>query len=421
MLDAYPFGSPNMARMRSLLRPAWWLALAVAALALAVSLPAFAGPPGNIEVTVERPNGTSKSIVASTVSPDITGPYTVRQSNGTTTQVAVEDGVSIRELLVDAQAELGYGTLEIRRPTGGVVKLTREEIDAAVPRPPVIYSDASGVTWFLRSSTSPTDVNATDHFQISSSTLAMTQIAGELEVAVKASRKKIDPGQSIEFTAKVTGGPSDAEYTYEWNFNDGKRLTDGRATETHKFTKEGSFKVLASVTIVGESRSDSGVVEVQVGDTKASDEDRAGGGDNGAAGAPDSGAATGSEGDGSSYGSGSTYTPAPPPLPPAPPTPTPAPEPSLTPDVPTSGTTVEGNLLADVSDPPPSNILESAARAARDGNPKDDAPDGADVPEAALSIAGVLALLGLGAGIETRQGRPPRLRLPRSPLPRRGA
>jgi hypothetical protein len=83
------------------------------------------------------------------------------------------------------------------------------------------------------------------------------------------------------------------------------------------------------------------------------------------------------------------------------------------PDIATSGTTVEGNLLADVSDPPPSNILESAARAARDGNPKDPGPDGGGVSEAAISIVGVLALLALGAGIETRQGRLPRPRLPR--------
>lgn len=415
-----------MARMPSLLRPASLLVPAVLALALAACWPALAGPPGNIEVTVEKPNGTTKSIVASEVGPDITGPYTVRQRDGTTTKVEVEDGVSIRELLVDAQAELGYGTLEIPRPTGGVVKLTREQIDAAVPRPPVIYSDATGATWFLRSPADSTDVNAADHFQISTSALVLEQIAGELAVEVEASRKKIDPGESIRFTAKVTGGPSDAEYTYEWDFDDGKRLADGRASETHRFTQEGAFKVLASVTIAGETRSDSGVVRVQVGDPKDSDKDREGGGDNGGAGAPDSGSSTGSDDGGSSYDSGTAYAPAytPPPTPtPVPPTPPPpTPEPPKPPDIATSGTTVEGNLLADVSDPPPSSILESAARAARDGNPKDDdGPDGADVPEAALSIAGVLALLGLGAGIETRQGQLPRLRRPRLALPRRSA
>ncbi|HEX2070516.1 MAG TPA: PKD domain-containing protein [Thermoleophilaceae bacterium] len=409
--------------MPSLLRPASCFALAVAALVVAVCWPALAGPPGAIEVTVERPDGDTESILASEASPDITGPYTVRQRDGRTTRVLVEDGVSIRELLSATQTELGYGAVEIARPGGGVVKLTRKQIDAATPRPPVLYSDETGATWFLRSPTSSTDVNAADHFRVTGSTLAIKQMDDELTVEVKASRKRIEPGESIRFTVEVSGGPSDAEYLYEWNFNDGERLADGRATETHEFVEAGTFRVLASVTIVGESRSDSGVVEVQVGDPAQSEKDREGGGTN-ETGTGDSGALDGSTGGGSTYGdSGSTYTPSytPPPAsstpvtptpPPTPPTPTP--KPPKPPGIATSsGTTVEGNLLADASDPP-GNILESAARAARDGNPRDDeADDGGSVPEAALSVAGALALLGLGAGIESRQGRLPRLRLPR--------
>jgi plastocyanin len=413
-----------MPRMPFLLRSVLRALPVVLLVTLAACLPAFGARPADMEVTITKPDGSKEFVLTSAVAnPDINAKYTVRQADGTTQSVQVQDGISIRALLAEAEAELGYAKIEFPKPGGGgVVSLTRKQVDSILP--PVLYADEAGTTWFLRAPTSATDVNAGDHFALPASTLELEEVGAVLTVKVKASRARIDPGESVRFTASVSGGPADADYTYDWVFGDGEREDDGGKTVTHRFEEEGNYKVVVGVSIDDAERSDPGTVRVQVGDPKQSDEDREGGGDNGAAGAPDSGSTTGSDGS-------ATYTPSytppatPTPLPPAPttpPTPTPAPpEPPKPPDIPTSGTTVEGNLLADVSDPPPSNILESAARAARDGNPKDDAPDGADVPEAALSIAGVLALLGLGAGIETRQGRLPRLRRPRLALPRRGA
>jgi plastocyanin len=412
-----------MARMPSLPRSARRRLLPAALLlALVACWPALAARPANIELTITKPDGTKEFVRTSDVAnPDIDARYLVRQADGSTKSIQVEDGISLRALLAEAEAELGYRKIELANPNGGVVSLTREQVDAPSPPPPVLYADETGATWFLRSPTSSTEANAKDHFAVSGSALALDEVGAELTVEVKASPSKADPGEPVRFTASVSGGPSDADYTYNWVFDDGKKKDDGGSTVTHRFEEAGNYKVVVGVKIDDAQRSDSGHVRVQVGDPKQSDQDREGGGDNGGAAAPDSGASTGSSGD-----SGATYTPPytppAPALPPAPtPPPTPTPDPPKSPDVATSGTTVEGNLLADVGDPPPSNILESAARAARGGNPKDDAPDGADVPEAALSIAGVLALLGLGAGIESRQGRLPRLRLPRLALPRRGA
>ena len=82
MRDAFRFGSPTMTRMQSLLRPASGLLLVVTVLALAVGWTALAGPPGAIDVTVNRPDGTSESILASEVAPDIDGPYTLREASG---------------------------------------------------------------------------------------------------------------------------------------------------------------------------------------------------------------------------------------------------------------------------------------------------------------------------------------------------
>jgi plastocyanin len=398
-----------MIRMPSLLRPASGLLLAAVALALVVGWTALAGPPGGIEVTVNRPDGSSKSILASEVEPDIDGPYTLRQTNGTKSQVDVVDGVSIRELLAATQSELNYVSVEFPGPNGRTIKLTREQIDAAVPRPPALYSDDTGATWFIRSPTSSTDANARDHFKIAPSAITIDQIDDELEVKVKASRTRIEAGESVDFTAVAS---PKGDYRYNWTFEPGVGKKDAGTTPSHTFKKEGTYKVAVGVYVGPDQESDGGGgIRIQVGDPKKSDKDREGGGDNTSTGAPSSGTSTGSSGAGSSYGSGSTYTPTP-----TTPTPTPpatsAPEPTE-PDIATSGTPVEGNLLADVSEPPPSNILESARRAARDGNPQDANDGDVGVSEAAVSVFAALALLGLGAGIETRQGRLPRLRLPR--------
>lgn len=410
-----------MPRMPSLPR-----SIVLGALVCAVVLagPASAEFPGT-EMTIVSPEGKQEFVLLNQIAvPENYGTYPIRSRNGSTTNeiVAKGDGISVRQLLEEKGLDISYGAVEIERPDGTKLVLDKDDVNSANYSPTFYVKD--GQLWFLRPSTGVDDYNAGDRFLVpNQAAVTLTQTPPALEVTVEASRERIEPGESIAFTATVEGGPSDAEYSYTWDFDDGKRVPDGRRKVTHTFAEAGTFRVLATAKIVGESRSDAGVVKIQVGDPKQSDKDREGGGDNGAAEAPDSGPVTGFDGS-------ATYTPsyAPPPVtsapvPPAPaPTPTPpAPKPTKPPAVATSGATVEGNLLADVGDSPPSGILDSAARAARDGNPKDDdGPDGAGVPEAALSIAGVLALLGLGAGIETRQGRLPRLRRPRLALPRRG-
>lgn len=399
-----------MARMPSLLRSSVVGLLACLAFVAASALAASAASAAfsDYEVTVENPKGDINFLSLDEIEvPENYGTYPIRDRNRATTSLVIDkgNGISVRQILEELKFDLDYGAVELERPNGTIVSLDSDEVVSQYS--PTFYIDASGQLWFLRPSTGPNDYNAVDHFRIQSGAIRMTQTKPELEVTVEASRKKIDPGESIAFTTTVEGAPAGARYEYTWAFNDGSdQIVDGRAKETHKFTEEGKFTVLVTVKIVGTDRSDPGTVKVEVGDGQASDKDREGGGDN-TTGTGTSGTATGDSGAGSTYGtdSPSTYTPV------TPPEPAPV-EPTDPPDVATSGTPVEGNLLADGSDPPPTNLLESAARAARDGNPSDDA-DGAGVPEAAISIAGVLALLGLGAGIESRQGRLPRPHLPR--------
>jgi plastocyanin len=341
--------------MRPLPRPVLCLLPAALVLALILCWPVLAGPPGGYEVVIIKPDGTQRS-----------------------------------PLLPEGKSDL-VGEYEIRQPNGSIAKV-----------------DATGKTMFI--GYGAREVEARDYFEINTSGLRIKQVAeAQMSVSLKASRTKIDPGQSVTFTA--TARPR-GTYRYDWTLEPRVFEKDAGSTVTHQFDKEGTFRVVVGVYTSDDDRdSEPGTVTIQVGDPKQSDKDRDGGGDNTAAGAPSSGTSTGSSGAGS-YDGSPTYAPSTP----APSTPTPPPTTPNTPPSPdiglTTGTPVTGNLLADASDPPPSNILESAAKAARDGNPSEDSDAGADVPEAALSIAGVLALLALGAGIENRQGR-------RRPLTRR--
>jgi plastocyanin len=404
-----------MARMPSLPRPAFRMLLAAAmALAVLVAFCALALAQGNqvIEITIVTPDGDRRDITTGDISdPEIDTTYKVRQRNGVTKDVVVTNGIAVYQLLKARNAELRYSTLEFARSTGGKVVLTKQQIDNQIPPPVIYWDEATSAFWFLRAPKSSGDVNAPDHFKIEQA-LMFKQSPANLDVGLKADKQRIEPGESVKFTASVKGGPAGASYRYDWNFDDGKSVSDGGSRQPHTFERRGTYHVLVTARVRGEGDSDPApIVKIQVGDPRKSDKNRDGGGTN-ATGTADSGAATGDSGAGATYGgSSSTTTPSVTPPPTSPPTPTPDP---LVPDIATSGSTVEGNLLADASDPPATSILESAAKAARDGQRKeDDGPDGADVPEAALSIAGVLALLGLGAGMELREGRRPRLRLPR--------
>jgi plastocyanin len=396
-----------MTRMPSFPRPArrtlLAAALALVALAACCAL-ALAQDKIGMEIEIVTPEGDERIVNTDEIkNPEINTTYTVRPKSGPPKQVTVEEGIAIVQLLRERRAELEYSTVTFPRPGGGKVTLTKDDIDSTLP-PAIYWDEATSAFWF---------VSKVHHFKFTSASLQLEQTSSKLEIEVDASRTKIAPGESVKLTASVSGGPSNASYQFNWVFDDGKKDFDGNRSVSHTFEEEGTYDVVVGVKIEGAKRSDSGSVRIKVGDGKKSDKDRDGGGTN-TTGTADSGAANGSTGAGSTNGSGSSSSPYTPPV--TPPSPPPAPSTKLAnpPDIATAGPTVEGNLLADASDPPATSILESAAKAARDGQRKDDdAPDGAGVPEAALSIAGVLALLGLGAGMELREGRPPRLRLPR--------
>jgi hypothetical protein len=424
--DIARFGSPNIARMPSLLRPAVGGLLAAVCILVALAVPSAHAQAG-IEVTIQPPNGGQPaSILTTDVTGDITASYKIRAaSGGAPTIINVIKGVSLRQLLEKTGTDFGFETIEVKRPDGSTLTITKDQVED--PRnQPVFYVDENGVTNFIGPRVGGASVVESENYFPVSGPLTFTQQAqSKLKVSISPKKKKIELGGSVRFQATVSGQDAGETIAYTWGIN-GKKQTQGGSRFTQKFpSKDGVYEFLVAARIEGSDVSTAAVAKITVGDPDKADDEQTGSGD--ATDGSGSGTGTGTGTGGSGYDSGSTYTPSYTPTPSPAPAPTPPPTPSTppadVPDIATSGTTVEGNLLADVSDPPPSSILESAARAAREGKQSDDesAADGAGVSEAALSIAGVLALLALGAGIETREGRLPRWRAPHLRLPRRAA
>ncbi len=409
MFDTSPFGSPNMTRMPSLLRPASLSLLVGMLMAMAFGATTATAQAGVTVMIQPQGNGNPKEISTDDVQPDIgTGtpqPFRIAKPGGGTRQVEVSDGVSLQKLLSETGTAFGFDVLQMTRADGSTLTITKDQIKD--PRnQQVFYTDPQGVTRFIGPRQDNGIVLAKDYFEVSGTIILAQRSASKLKVTISPGKKKIDLGGSITFKATVSGNEPDEAVIYTW-WLAGRKQTVAGPSFTQKFPKKDDvYKFFVAVRIDGSEVSKTVSANITVGDPEKAGEEQAGGGDSN----------TGSYGDGTlgTDGTGSSsYTP-------VPSTPTPAP-PTLSPDTPkppdiaTSGTPVEGNLLADVSDPPPSNILEAAAQAAREGKQKDDKADGGDVgvSEAAVSIFAALALLGLGAGIETRQGRLPRLRLPR--------
>jgi PKD domain len=417
-----------MTRMPSFPRPAR-LRLLLAAASVAVALLALPAAPASaafphIEVAIFPPKGDTKITYLDQVEkPENYGTYAIRDRNGRDREpvvVGFGDGISIRQIL-DQESADDYGTVDLVI-AGRTVHLTKKQVDNPNSSP-MLYVDDAGEVFFLRPSTGPSDYNASDHFRVTTAAIQLEQTPARPKLRLSADDRRIEPGESVAFDVEVTGGLPGAKYQFTWVFgDDSDQERTSRSFNTHTFAKEGTYRVFVTGKAPDSMRSDpSNVVKIQVGDGKEEEPPPA-------TSSPGSGTGTGT-------GTGSSgYTPSVPTTPVTPSTPsTPAPPPSDPLDTPgittDSGTPVEGNLLADASTPPATSILESAAEAAREAKQKDDDDDpSASVPDAAFAFAGVLALMGLGAGMELRQGRPlswaalrRRAGALRSRLPRRGA
>ncbi|HVY97324.1 MAG TPA: PKD domain-containing protein [Solirubrobacterales bacterium] len=402
-----------------------------ASLSLASPWPAVAGADA-AQVTVVSPGGVQRplSLDALAGSEDVRDrSYLVRSPAGDETRTVT--GFSLAKILEAAGADpFGFSYLEVQRPVGGSVLLSRHQAldPGAFPEgPPLVYATAGG-TVFLRPAADDEDANGGDCFEAPQGVTIALRKGTPLQVRATASTVRAKPGQKVDFSAEVERAGAGEQLTYSWYFDDGESASG--PTTSHSFAKRGSYDVVVGVTSPGDDAGTSAVVTVQVGAPAAGGPDRKGGGSNRAAGAPDSGAAAGPSGPGSgpaaavgvggpsAAGGGSRTagaaasgvaavdrTPAP-----STPPPTPSPAPSSLRHSPTPDGTerVSGLLLSD-ADPTAAPATPAAKQvAARTGTPGDSDTGGFGLPTAAWGLRASAGLLGAGALLEARNLPAPR-------------
>ena len=347
----------------------------------------------DVRVDFARGNGGATVTLASLESKfDVDQTYEIRSTSGSTQSEQVR-GISISALLAAVNAELGYGGVEIDRPDGGKVFISKAQIDAGAPAP-VVYESAGQVR-FLRPTYGAGDANAADLISTTGTLLIRQTERPRIEIDAKAAKSKAKVGETVKFKATVTGAGAGETTTVTWLFGDGTKAT-GLAV-SHRFKKRGSYKVIATVTTSGEPPvSNSDIAPVQIGKTVKSKKNRTGGGNNDASGAPDSGASDGNSGSGDSAATDTGDTK---------PKPRRKKKTEPTPQVATLPQ-VTGQLLDPTVVTPQQQ--QQSDLAARSGQPVQEANAGGGIPSEALGGAGALGLLALGFMLElgTFRARP---------------
>ena len=350
------------------------------------------------QVTVVSPGGAQQTLALDALAgtEDVVGAtYALRSPEGESTQTVT--GFSPAAVLEAAGADpYGFSYLEVQRPAGGAVLLSRRQaLDPGTfaEGPPVLYATAAG-TGFLRPSAGAEDLNAADSFEAPQGITLVLRKGSPLKVRAKASTVRTRPGREVSFNAIVEQAGAGEQLTYSWYFDDGQSASG--AEVRHSFAKRGSYDVVVGVTTPGDDVGASATVRVQVGAPLAGP-DRKGGGTSKDAEAPDHGAATGTPG---------AETPAPSTGAPAT-TSAPAPMRShLCPDSDQNcerrredNRQVSGLLLTSANTSPPEPPADTtAARTGKLG----DGGGGGGLSDTALGVLAALGLLGLGALGEVR-------------------
>jgi hypothetical protein len=341
------------------------------------------------QVTVVRTSGDQQTLALAALAGSedvIERPYTVRSSEGDSTQAVT--GLSLAAVLSAAGSDpYGFSYLEVQRPAGGSVLLSRDQaLDAGAfdEGPPVVYATAAG-TGFLRPSSGEDDLNATDSFEAPQGVTVVLRSGSPLRVRAKASTLRTQTGKPVSFEALVDRAGAGEQLEYSWYFDDGDSASG--ASARHSFAKRGSYDVVVGVTTPGDRAGTSDVVTIQVG-APLSGPDRKGGGRSHEATAPDHGAAAGTHGavppgpGGSSSGGGGAH--------PAAPT-------AQQHEAPT-GERVVGELVSATT---PVDAAEPDAPGARTGRLSAGGGDGG-LPGVAIGLIVTAGLLGLGALVEAR-------------------
>jgi len=273
------------------------LALAAIFAATAVGGMSETARADDAQVTVISPGGGQQtlSLAALAGREDVVARvYLLRAAEGESSTTVT--GFSLAAILEAAGADpFGFSYLEVQRPAGGAVLLSRRQAldsSAFADGPPAIYGAAGG-TGFLRPSADADDLNASDSFEAPQGVTVALYKGSPLRVRVRASTRRTQVGKTVSFGAIVDRAGSGEQLEYSWYFDDGHSA--GGPEASHSFARRGSYDVVVGVTTPGDRAGASAVVTIQVG-APLSGPDRKGGGRRHEAAAPDHGAAAGTHG-----------------------------------------------------------------------------------------------------------------------------
>ena len=169
----------------------------------------------------------------------MSGTYVLRSAGGESTQTV--SGFSLAAILDAAGADpYGFSYLEVQRPAGGAVLLSRHQAldPGAFPDgPPLVYATATG-TAFLRPGAGPEDLNASDSFEAPQGISIVLHKGSRLQVKASASTAKTSPGKPVDFSATVEGAGSGEQLTYSWYFDDGGSAASPKTTHSLRQTRQ---------------------------------------------------------------------------------------------------------------------------------------------------------------------------------------
>ncbi len=248
-----------------------------------------------------------------TAGADVQGSSYTLKAPGVRSQQIQLTGLSINGLLT--LAGLDPSTVEsvaVEHPDGTQTDLSQRDI-AAPPYPegPALVFEKGSSTGFLRPITGPGDNNSTDATASSAGVPLeiMVQASGQLKVTASATPKRAPVGQSVVFSAELSGLPPGFNATYDWSFGDGSTATG--AVVTHSYLAIGQYAAAVDATIPG-SGAVSAALEVVVGHPKKAKVAGAGTSTSGTGGSG-TGKGVGGTGSGSSAKPASVHAPAKPP------------------------------------------------------------------------------------------------------------
>lgn len=202
----------------------------------------------------------------------------------------VRIGTVLRAAGIDPAA---VPSLEIARPDGSILYLTREQVGSD-SRAAIVWVSGRQ-TGLLRPSLGRADVNAGDNFLTSPDTpLRITVAPGPALRVLIAGPTRLRPGARGRFRARVVGSGSGGEVVVRWSFGDGGVAT-GREAQ-HAFRRRGVYSVVAEAQTSDGAAGSSDPLRVAVGRVAPSGR-RAGGGSarSGAASGPVQGGQTASD------------------------------------------------------------------------------------------------------------------------------